>query len=400
MPHNGEHQKEHSPDPSGEQAPAMLGPLGFPAFEIVEESMREGMQIENPDIPTDDKVRLLNALSETGLKRIVVGSFVSPKWTPQMADVDRIVEEFTPQSGVTYTALALNERGRQRRREYSPPLSTDVDLPRTNAHLCDVFAQRNTNRTQAEEIESWEPLVEAAKAAGALEAQVRVGAAWGSNWVGGFTHQQRMDMIGRQVHVWEQAGITVTSVFLADPMGWNQPHLVEEDLKNIRQSWPSIKQFHLHLHNTRGVAMASLYGALRTLGDDVTLTFDSSIGGMAGCPYCGNGRAAQLVATEDVVELLEGMGYHTGIDKKALISAVAFAEEIVGHSLYGHTSKAGPRPTNAEDLYPMDMPFIETFEQAAHFLHGPAVYSDCISPWKAPISSKQLTKRRGHTAMS
>ncbi|HWU32305.1 MAG TPA: hypothetical protein VN108_05490, partial [Marmoricola sp.] len=97
--------------------------MAYPTVRIVEEGMREGMQIESADISVDDKVRLLDALSATGLKTIVVGSFVSPKWTPQMKDIDEVVRRFHPAPGVRYTALALNERGRERMRKFVPPLS-------------------------------------------------------------------------------------------------------------------------------------------------------------------------------------------------------------------------------------------------------------------------------------
>ena len=97
--------------------------MGRPRVEIIEECMREGMQIESAEISVADKVRLLDALSATGLKTIVVASFVSPKWTPQMADVDELVRRFRPAPGVRYTALALNEKGRERMAAHCPPLS-------------------------------------------------------------------------------------------------------------------------------------------------------------------------------------------------------------------------------------------------------------------------------------
>jgi hydroxymethylglutaryl-CoA lyase len=118
----------------------------YPKVEIIEEGMREGMQIESTDITNDDKLRLLDALSRTGLSTIVVGSFVSPKWTPQMAEIDDLVARFTPVPGVKYTALALNEKGRERLMKYMPPLSESSEFPRTLVHLCDVFVRRNTNR--------------------------------------------------------------------------------------------------------------------------------------------------------------------------------------------------------------------------------------------------------------
>lgn len=375
---------ESGPAPS--MPHAALGPHGYPAVVLVEEGMREGLQIESADIPVADRIRLLEALSETGLRRIVAGSFVSPKWTPQMAEVEEVISGFTPNPDVIYTALALNAKGVERRAALIPPLSLDDGLPATNVHVCDVFAQRNTNRTQQQEVASWPQRVREAVAAGATEAQVGLGAAWGSNWLGEFSHELRMDLLQRQVDLWMEAGITVTKVSLADPMGWNTPHRVEQDLQAIMQRWPSVRTFHLHLHNTRGTAPVSQYGALRTLDERHTVVLDASIGGMAGCPYCGNGRAATLTPTEDLVYLLEELGFDTGVDLDRLVSVVVLAEKVVGHPLYGHVSKAGGRPSHAQ-LYPMDLPFIETLEQAQHFRVGPRAYEGAMSPWKEPIQS-------------
>lgn len=362
---------------------------GLPRVALIEEGMREGLQIEDSGIGVQDKVRLLDALSGTGLRNIVVGSFVSPKWTPQMAGIDELVRSFRPVEGVAYTALALNQRGVERRAAYLPDRLTLLDSrPATRAHLCDVFAQRNTNRTQEQEIASWPGVVAAAVDAGRTEAEIGVGAAWGSNWVGAFTHAERMDMLARQHELWAAAGIAVTKVFLADPMGWNVPWQVREDLEEIRRRWPLIRDVHLHLHDTRGMAGISLYTALTCLDDTFTLTADTSIGGMAGCPYCGNGRAATLFPTEDLVVMLDALGYDTGVDIDRLIDTVVLAEDIVGHRLYGRVSKAGPR-VSGDRLYPMDLPFIETLEQAQHFRSGPAVHKGAISPWKQPIRSWQ-----------
>jgi len=121
-------------------------PGRYPQIVYTEEGMREGMQIESADIPVDQKVELLDALSETGLKQIVIGSFVSPKYTPQMARIDEIVTKFHPKPGVMYTALALNEKGVERAKQYSPPLTIMRSRrPQLRVHQCDVFARRNTN---------------------------------------------------------------------------------------------------------------------------------------------------------------------------------------------------------------------------------------------------------------
>lgn len=360
--------------------------MSHPNVLVIEEGMREGMQIESADIPVEDKVRLLDALSLTGLERIVVGSFVSPKWTPQMRDIDELVRSFDPQEEVVYTALALNQKGVERRAQHIPPLSVADSVPETMVHLCDVFVRRNANRSQADEIASWDGIVKQAAAEGAEEASIGINAAWGSNWLGLFSHDERMDMLRRQHELWEQAGIPVTRVFIGDPMGWNMPDQVEQQLDAIKDEWPDIMRFHLHLHNTRGTTPISSYVALKHLDEDDLLVLDSAIGGMGGCPYCGNGRAAGMIPTEDLIYLLEELGLDTGVDLDKLIEAVVLAEEIVGHPLWGHVSKAGPRP-RGDRLYPMDLPFIETLEEAQHFRLGPKVYKGALSPWKEPIRS-------------
>jgi hydroxymethylglutaryl-CoA lyase len=119
----------------------------WPTVEYKEEALREGMQIESAEISVADKVRLLEAVSDTGLRTIVVGSFVRPEYTPQMARIEEIVSTFRPRAGVTYTALLLNPKAAERARQYCPPLTIDESQPRLAAHLCDVFARRNINRS-------------------------------------------------------------------------------------------------------------------------------------------------------------------------------------------------------------------------------------------------------------
>lgn len=363
--------------------------MGWPKIDYLEESMREGMQIENASISVDNKVRLLNALSETGLKRIVVGSFVSPKWTPQMKHIDEIVRKFTPKPGVTYTALVANERGVERAKEFAPPLTLQRKMPGLVCHLCDVFVRRNYNRTQADEINGWEAIVEKAVAQGATEASIGVNAAWGSNFIGRFSEHERMEFLERQHLLWDEAGIKVTSCFFADPMSWNMPHVVEHQLETIKATWPEIKRFHLHLHNARGMAPLSVYAAMRVLDESFTVQIDGTIGGMGGCPYCGNGQVTGMAPTEDLFHMWMAMGIDMGVDLQKLIETVWMAEEILGHKLWGHVSKAGPFPT-LETLYPVDLPFVETEEQAKHFLLGSDALGDnTISPWKEPIRSPQ-----------
>jgi hydroxymethylglutaryl-CoA lyase len=360
----------------------------YPRVVLTEEGMRDGLQIERAEIPVADKIRLLDALSETGLKEIAVGSFVNPRWVPQMACIDELVKGFHPKPGVTYSATALNEMGRERLRQYCPPLSDARYQAQTQAYLCDVFAQRNVNRTIAQQMARWPKAVEEAKSKGAKEAGIGISASWGSNWTGEVSQEDRMKMLERQHRLWEEARFIVTKVGISDPMGWNMPDQVEQQLTAIKKRWPAIKSFNLHLHNTRGMALTSSYVAMKMLDPTDTLRLQPAIGGMGGCPFCGNGRSAGLAPTEDLIHMMEGMGIDTGVDLDKLIEAVWMAEEIVGHPLWGHVSKGGPRPKGRK-LYAMDMPFIETLDEARHFIKGPGAYKGAPSPWKEPIKSPQ-----------
>lgn len=359
----------------------------YPKVEIIEEGMREGMQIESADIPVDAKVRLLDALSGTGISTIVVGSFVSPRWTPQMARVEEVISRFTPVPGVRYTALALNVRGRERMQKFMPPLSESTEFPRTLVHLCDVFVQRNTNRTQQDEIDAWPAVIEAAVNGGARTAGIAINAAWGSNWLGPFSEEYRTELLERQFDLWTDAGVTIDRVWLGDPMAWNVPDQVASQIRVIKERWPQIHKVHLHLHDARGTALISAYEALRVLSSDDTLILDTSVGGMGGCPYGGHGRMTRMIPTEDLVDLLHELGIETNVDLDKLIDAALLAEEVVGHSLWGHVSKSGPRP-RGDRLFAMDMPFIETESQAQHFRLGPSAYDGARSPWSRPIESR------------
>ena len=265
----------------------------WPKVNYKEEGLREGMQIEDSQISVDDKVELLDALSETGLKTIVVGSFVSPKWTPQMERIDEIVSRFTPKPGVTYTALALNSRGVERARAYSPPLTIERDsVPRLSCHLCDVFVRRNTNRTQMQEMERWPQVVAQAQELNIKEAGIGCNASWGSNFLGEFPVDTLMTLLEKQHNMWDQVGIKVTSVSMGDPMSHCTPAKVDESVYRIKELWPEITNFRLHLHNGRNMAIASGYAAIKTLGPEDTVDLDGTIGGYGGCTYCGNGRSS------------------------------------------------------------------------------------------------------------
>ena len=364
-------------------------PQQWPTVHYKEEGMREGMQIEDASISVDDKVALLDMLSETGLRSIVVGSFVSPRWTPQMERIDEIVQKFTPKPGVTYTALALNARGVERARAYSPQLTIERDAyPRLSCHLCDVFARRNTNRSQMQEMERWPAIIAQAQEVGVTAAGIGCNASWGSNFLGEFPVDSLMTLLEYQHGLWDEAGIKVASCSMGDPMSHCTPAKVEESVSRVKERWPEITHFRLHLHNGRNMAIASAYAAMRVLGPEDTLELDGTIGGFGGCPYCGNGRATGMAPTEDLLHMMADMGIPTGVDIDKLIDCVWAAERIIGRELYGHVSKAGPRPrAGSGNLYDINMPFVETLEQATHFKKGEQMYEGGIYPYREPVTS-------------
>ncbi len=351
----------------------------YPAVVLREEGMRDGLQIERLGVSVDQKLRLLTALTEAGLRRIVVGSFVSPKWTPQMADVDELMGRIQPRDGVTYLGVALNDKGWERMRSWVPPL-TLPDQPESHLHVDEVFLKRNTNKTFAQQDEALRRTVKLAVESGATSATIGLSAGWGSNWSGQFSPQTRLAALRRQYDAWAEVGVQVTRIAMADPMGWNSPAVVAADLRAFEREFPSVGYYHLHMHNARGLALVSAYAALTTLNPAFTLELDSGIGGMGGCPYCGNGRAAGLIPTEDLAQMLATLGIETGIDLYRLVDASHLAAEIVQRDLDGHVSKAGPLP-DGEHLYDLAMPVVESHHEAQHFRLGRSVYAGQRQPW-------------------
>lgn len=376
------------------------GSLGsWPRVRLNESALREGMQIESADITVDDKIRLFRAIAETGIEQIEVGSFVSPRYTPQMRLVDELVAAVFPVEGTRLTAVALNDQGRARRARWMPPLELDLLPPLLASHLCETFLRRNVNRSRAEERSAWSAIVDSAVDRQADSGAIGVAAAWGSNFEGHFTLEQRMEVLRDAHAAWSDAGVPVTWVWFADPMSWCLPHVVEEQLALVRDTWPDIKNVHLHLHDARGMAVPSIYAAMRALDASFDLQIDVSLGGIGGCPYCGNGRATGMAPTEDVVHMLEGMGVHTGVNLVKVIDAVELLDSILGRATMGHVSKAGPRPADAE-LYDPNLPFVETHAQAQHFRLGQVVADEGISPWRTPIPDRRSMVRPADSGQS
>ena len=351
----------------------------YPQVLITDETLRDGLQIEREGVSLEQKISLLNAMVDAGVKRMVVGAFVNPKWSPQMADTLDLVKRLVPQAGVDFFALALNERGREDRLKHSPPLSIEP-LAATHLHMCDVFIRRNTNKSLEDQELFWRLPVERAAKKGVQESAVGLSAGFGSNWSGKFTHEARMHELQRQVDAWSAIGAKVTRIDVADPMAWNTPVEVAKDIAFIKQHWPSINIFHFHLHNARGLALLSLYEALKLLEPSDTLIADTALGGIGGCPYCGNGQATGMVATEDLCHLLKNLGIDTGMDLNKLIDASALLSSILGRSLHSQVAFNGGLPSK-DQLYDIDMPVVYTFQEAQHFRLGASVYEGNARPW-------------------
>ncbi len=352
----------------------------YPRVLITDETLRDGLQIEREGISIDDKLELIEMLVDAGLRRLVVGAFVNPRWSPQMADTAELVRRLTISDGVQYFALALNDRGREMRRQMSPPLSIEP-LPATHIHMCGHFLLRNTNRTLEEQEASWRLPIERAAEAGAREAAIGLSAPWGSNWSGPFTQAERLETLREQYEAWMRRGIKVVRVEFADPMAWNTPDVVSQDIVALQKEFPDIREYRFHLHNGRGMALISAYQALTHLGGDRVLILDAAVGGIGGCPYCGNGQATGMIPTEDLVQLLEASGVETGISLPKLIEASYKLEELLGRPLASQVSKNGPLP-NGDTLYSESVPVVYTFREAQHFRLGSSVYQGNASPWR------------------
>jgi hydroxymethylglutaryl-CoA lyase len=352
-----------------------------------EEVMREGFGIEDVGIPLEAKVEFLDALSETGLKRITVGAFVSARFVPQMARFEELLQKFRPKAGVTYLPFIHNAKARKLAERYSPPLTIEAEFCTLFVDICDVHQRRNVNRSVEQVMESWPEVAHDAKLRGVREGRVGVASAWGSNFMGKFSQTYRFAILERQIEVSRAAGINVIEIGLHDSQSWCVPHEVEEDLRETRRRWPGIKRFHLHMHNARAMALPAIYAALRTLEPSDTLILDGTLGGIGGGQFSGNGRAAGMAATEDVLHMLEGMGVDTGVDLDKVIECVWKLESLIGRPAFGQVSKAGPRPVNPRAFYDPNLPGLESLEAAKHFKLGPKVYEkEGYSPWAKPIS--------------
>ena len=268
---------------------------------IVEVGPRDGLQNEPSRISIEDKIQLINQLSEAGLKHIEVGSFVSPRWVPQMADSADVFQKIKRHNDVTYSALTPNLQG------FEAALAAKADEVAIFAAASETFSQKNINCSIPESLERFKPLIAAAKA-NKLKVRAYVSCILGCPYEGHIEPKQ-------VIHVTEQLlALGCYEVSLGDTIGTGTPHQTKALLSCMLTEFTPA-QLALHFHDTYGQAIANQYVALE-LG---LRTFDSSIAGLGGCPYAEG--ASGNVATEDLVYMLQGAGLETGLDLSKLISA-------------------------------------------------------------------------------
>jgi hydroxymethylglutaryl-CoA lyase len=307
------------------------------AIEIAEKGPREGLKMEPGPIPTEDKIALIDALSETGLKEIQVVSFVDPIRVPGWADADAVVTGFKSRAGVRYMPLFLNVKGLQRALQYKDRLFfKDAIL------LCasEPFLMRNQNANFEKNARLQHSNIEILQAHGIPIESALIQAAFGCNFAGDISVSQLIETIKDGFDLAAAHGSTLKRVSLNDTMAWATPETVKRVVGAVRERWPSIR-INLHFHNTRGLGVANAYAGLE-MGVD---SFDSSVAGLGGCPFAGHKGAAGNVCTEDLVFLCNELGISTGVDLDRLIEAAHLAEAIVGHPLPGSTMRGGPLQT-------------------------------------------------------
>jgi hydroxymethylglutaryl-CoA lyase len=270
---------------------------------LVEVGPRDGLQNEKQPISVADKVRLVDGLSAAGLGYIEVGSFVSPKWVPQMAGSAEVFDQIQQVPGVTYAALTPNLKG------FEAALQAGVKEVAVFAAASEAFSQKNINCSISESLERFLPLIDAAKQQG-IRVRGYVSCVLGCPYEGSIAPAQVAD-VARELY-----NMGCYEISLGDTIGAGTAGETRRLIEVVGSKVPRNKLAG-HFHDTYGQALANIYASLLE-GIEV---FDSSVAGLGGCPYAKG--ATGNVATEDVLYLLNGLGIETGIDMDLLIQAAA-----------------------------------------------------------------------------
>ena len=277
---------------------------------IGEAGARDGLQNEKQVVPTAVKVELIERLADAGLPDIEAGSFVSPKWVPQMADSDEVIKRIRRKPGVTYSALVPNMQG------YARAQAAGIEEIGIFTAATESFTKANINCTIAESIERFRPVVEAARKDG-----VRIRAAVSCALGCPFEGEVAPAKVAEVAKMLDDLG--VDDVDLADTIGVGTPAKAQRMLAAAAERVP-MEKLSIHFHDTYGQALANTLACLE-LG---VAAVDSAVGGLGGCPFAPG--ATGNVATEDVVYMLHGMGIETGVDLDKLIDAAFFISDHLG----------------------------------------------------------------------
>lgn len=280
---------------------------------VYEVGLRDGLQNEVAFVPTEEKLALAGMLVDAGLRRIELTSFVSPRWIPQLADHALVAAQAPRRPGVSYSALVPNKLGLEGAKAAGLE-EIAVFMSATEAH-----SKKNINKSVAEALVVLREVTEAALALG-----MRVRGYLST--VFGCPYEGAVDPARPHALVHELLAMGVYEVSLGDTIGVGVPRQVREVIGRLQADVP-LSKLALHMHDTRGTALANVLAGL----DAGITTFDSAFGGLGGCPYAPG--ASGNLATEDLVYMLEGMGYETGVSLDRLILASEHVSHLVGRTL-------------------------------------------------------------------
>lgn len=296
-------------------------PENFPKkATIVEVGPRDGLQNEKQLISAEDKITLINMLADAGVTSIESGSFVSPKWVPQMATSTDVFNGIDKKRGVTYMALTPNIKG------FEAAMNTKVDEVAIFGAASEAFSQKNINCSIEESLNRFLPLIEAAKQKN-IKVRGYVSCVVGCPY-DGYIAPEKVAEVAEKLY---QMGCYEIS--LGDTIGVGTPASVQKMLNAVKARIP-VEKLAVHFHDTYGQALANIYSALQN-GISV---IDSSIAGLGGCPYAKG--ASGNVATEDVLYLLNGLNITTNIDMDKLLKAGWFISEKLGKASNSKVSTA------------------------------------------------------------
>ena len=282
---------------------------------------RDGFQIEPNFIPTERKIELIDLLSATGVAKIEATSFVSPKAVPNLRDAAEVMAGIRRNPAVTYVALIPNARGAER------ALAADVDEVVMVVSASETHNRANVRRSVAQSFEGFREVFDVLRGSRTRPVGA-VATAFGCPFEGVLPDQQIVDCVARYVD------LGVAGVTFGDTTGMADPSRVEQLVGAVRTRWPDLP-LTLHFHNTRGMGLANVLAGLAA----GVVRFEGCLGGLGGCPFAPG--ATGNVCTEDVVHMLQCMGYDTGVDLDRLLAASRRLGEIVGHDLPGQVVKAG-----------------------------------------------------------